>query len=347
MVRDGAELNPDDEPSAYGLAIANLALNRRDAARSVVTAWAQRSLRIRALMDPAAARELARTGTQAVAAPQVSTAVPAQTPVPQATLAPPVALAPAASAPPPGPATTAPATAAMIPQATLAQPAAPAPAPTQSVLDQPLALTDTEPQPQPAAPARRGTTRNRRATAPAGASPAAAGGAPAATRSTTPAPGREAARRSCGGWCLMGLDRPAEAVMHSRVPRLQVRSRTGRMPPTVFRWLYLRLGLTSQASSLPPRRRSPAPGARPKSFHPHAARHQRLSGRPLCGGLDGLDARATIHRTDRSAALARLVLCPPPALRRSRQVFEALAAAGNPDAVQGVAAIREATHGRY
>lgn len=336
--------NPDDEPSAYGLAIANLALNRRDAARSVVTAWAQRSLRIRALMDPAAARELARTGTQAVAAPQVSTAVPPQAPVPQATLAPPVAPAPATSAPPPGPATSAPPTAAMIPQTTPTQPAAPAPAPapTQSVLDQPLALTDTEAQPQPAAPARRGTTRNRRATAPAGA--------PAATGSTTPSPGRGGCPSGlAGGWCLMGLDRPAEAAIAFQSATTSGSIKDRQDAAYGLSLAYLRLGLTSQASIASTQ--APLPAARARDLNLSILTQHIISdyqaGR-YAAVLTGLDTRATLAPEQTDLLLLRgWSYYHLQRFAESRRVFEALAAAGNPDAVQGLAAIREATHSRY
>jgi cellulose synthase operon protein C len=50
---------PDDEPSAYGLAIADLSLNRRPALLALERTWKSRSLRIAALTDPAAARALA------------------------------------------------------------------------------------------------------------------------------------------------------------------------------------------------------------------------------------------------------------------------------------------------
>ena len=54
---------PGDEPSAFGLAIASLTLQRRDTLAAVVKQWGGRSLRIRALVDPAAARKLQHDGT--------------------------------------------------------------------------------------------------------------------------------------------------------------------------------------------------------------------------------------------------------------------------------------------
>jgi cellulose synthase operon protein C len=50
---------PDDEPSAYGLAVVDFALNRRDALRALARAWQGKSPRIVALLDPAVARTLA------------------------------------------------------------------------------------------------------------------------------------------------------------------------------------------------------------------------------------------------------------------------------------------------
>jgi cellulose synthase operon protein C len=59
---------PDDEPSAYGLAIADLSLNRRPALLALERTWKSRSLRIAALTDPAVARALA-AGSQPTQAP--------------------------------------------------------------------------------------------------------------------------------------------------------------------------------------------------------------------------------------------------------------------------------------
>jgi cellulose synthase operon protein C len=66
----GLAWKPDDEPSAYGLAIADLSLNHRPALLALERTWKSRSLRIAALTDPAAARALAAASqpTQAAAA---------------------------------------------------------------------------------------------------------------------------------------------------------------------------------------------------------------------------------------------------------------------------------------
>jgi cellulose synthase operon protein C len=66
---------PDDEPSAYGLAVVDAALNRRDALKALARAWRDRSPRILALLDPAAARVAAAAG--AAAQPQVRNTEPA------------------------------------------------------------------------------------------------------------------------------------------------------------------------------------------------------------------------------------------------------------------------------
>jgi cellulose synthase operon protein C len=66
---------PDDEPSAYGLAVTDLSLNRRPALLALERIWKSRSLRIAALTDPAAARALAAGSppTQAPAAARTDT----------------------------------------------------------------------------------------------------------------------------------------------------------------------------------------------------------------------------------------------------------------------------------
>jgi hypothetical protein len=64
----GLAWKPDDEPSAYGLAIADLSLNRRPALLALERTWKSRSLRIAALTDPAVARALA-AGSQSTQAP--------------------------------------------------------------------------------------------------------------------------------------------------------------------------------------------------------------------------------------------------------------------------------------
>jgi hypothetical protein len=75
---------PDDEPSAYGLAIADLSLNRRPALLALERTWKSRSLRIAALTDPAAARALAAGSqpTQAATAASDTTQQLAAAPLP-------------------------------------------------------------------------------------------------------------------------------------------------------------------------------------------------------------------------------------------------------------------------
>ncbi len=91
---------PDDEPSAYGLAVVNQAMNRRDALRTIVGAWGARSLRIRALADPAAARELAQRGSTEPQMPQPLQAPVAPAPAAQAAPPPAAAVEPMAMAAP-------------------------------------------------------------------------------------------------------------------------------------------------------------------------------------------------------------------------------------------------------
>jgi cellulose synthase operon protein C len=66
---------PDDEPSAYGLAVVDSTLNRRDALRALARIWQGRSPRILALLDPAVARRLAAVPTTSQG--QTQTAAPA------------------------------------------------------------------------------------------------------------------------------------------------------------------------------------------------------------------------------------------------------------------------------
>jgi cellulose synthase operon protein C len=56
---------PDDEPSAYGLAVVDAALNRRDGLKALARVWRDRSPRIFALVNPAAARVAVAAGPSA------------------------------------------------------------------------------------------------------------------------------------------------------------------------------------------------------------------------------------------------------------------------------------------
>jgi cellulose synthase operon protein C len=55
---------PDDEPSAFGLAVIDSALHRRDALKALAPVWRERSPRILALVDPAAPRVGAAPASQ-------------------------------------------------------------------------------------------------------------------------------------------------------------------------------------------------------------------------------------------------------------------------------------------
>jgi cellulose synthase operon protein C len=80
----GLAWKPDDEPSAYGLAVADVSLNRRPALLALERTWKSRSLRIAALIDPAAARALAAGSqpTQAATAASDPTRQAAAAPLP-------------------------------------------------------------------------------------------------------------------------------------------------------------------------------------------------------------------------------------------------------------------------
>jgi hypothetical protein len=67
---------PDDEPSAYGLAVVDSALNRFDALKALARVWRDRSPRILALLDPAAARVAAAAAPGLQAQARTTEAVP-------------------------------------------------------------------------------------------------------------------------------------------------------------------------------------------------------------------------------------------------------------------------------
>jgi tetratricopeptide (TPR) repeat protein len=92
---------PDHEPSAYGLAIANLSLNRRAALQAIERTWSSRSLRIAALTNPAAARELAARSQPTQIAPAEMGDAPGVAAAPPVEAAAPAGPAVASSAPPP------------------------------------------------------------------------------------------------------------------------------------------------------------------------------------------------------------------------------------------------------
>jgi cellulose synthase operon protein C len=81
---------PDDEPSAFGLAVVDSALNRRDALKALTRVWRERSPRILALVDPAAARVVAAAASSqgqagaTEAAPQQDAAAAGYAPAPAA-----------------------------------------------------------------------------------------------------------------------------------------------------------------------------------------------------------------------------------------------------------------------
>jgi hypothetical protein len=90
---------PDDEPSAYGLAVVDSALNRRDALKALARIWRDRSPRILALLDPAAARVAAASAPALQGQAQMTEAAPQQGAVSRNARAP-VALAARSPSPP-------------------------------------------------------------------------------------------------------------------------------------------------------------------------------------------------------------------------------------------------------
>jgi cellulose synthase operon protein C len=85
---------PDDEPSAFGLAVVDSVLHRRDALKALAPVWRERSPRILALVDPAAARVAAAASASlgqagvTEAAPQQGAAARGYAPAPAAGVAP-------------------------------------------------------------------------------------------------------------------------------------------------------------------------------------------------------------------------------------------------------------------
>ena len=77
---------PDDEPSAYGLAVVDSVLKRREALLQLERAWRARSPRILALVDPAAAAR-AQVATTAEVPPTTQAAAEVAKPAPQERMA--------------------------------------------------------------------------------------------------------------------------------------------------------------------------------------------------------------------------------------------------------------------
>ncbi|MBP0582609.1 cellulose synthase [Labrys sp. LIt4] len=326
---------PDDEPSAYGLAIANLGMNRRDMVRSVVNAWGQRSLRIRALLDPALARELARTNPQTGPATQAPWTVGMQQPsqpsqFPQA----PVLSAPAPQQPVSGgSAPVATMLPGQVPQAMPAsQPQVFMPVPQadqgQSIADQPM-VTER--------PARRAPSRPRRT--------AATPATPAAT---------SAGRGSCpggvaGGWCLMKLDRPSEAVVVFQAALSAGSAQQRQDAAYGLSLAYLRLGLTSQAAAASTQASQPTGRARELNLSILTQRILKdYQGGRYAQALMALDTRASLAPEQTDLLMLRgWSYFHLQRFAEARRVFEAVAATGNSEAAGAVEAVKEATHSRF
>ncbi|OCC05525.1 hypothetical protein BA190_07900 [Labrys sp. WJW] len=323
---------PDDEPSAYGLAIANLGMNRRDMVRSVVNAWGQRSLRIRALFDPALARELARTNPQAGPATQVPWTVGMQQPsqpsqFPQA----PVLSAPAPQQPVSG--GSAP-IATMLPgQVPQSMPASPPqvfmPVPQadqgQSIADQPM-VTER--------PARRAPSRPRQTAATPGATSAGRGSCPGGV---------------AGGWCLMKLDRPSEAVVVFQAALSAGSAQQRQDAAYGLSLAYLRLGLTSQAAAASTQASQPTGRARELNLSILTQRILKdYQGGRYAQALMALDTRASLAPEQTDLLMLRgWSYFHLQRFAEARRVFEAVAATGNSEAAGAIEAVKEATHSRF
>lgn len=226
---------PDDEPSAFGLALADARLGRRDAVLALIRQWGARSPRILALGER---RTPGTTPIAAAAMPTAGSPAPAE-------LAPP---APVASAAP------------MPAQPEFALPAPVLPAPVlPAAYERTAAATPVPPQtgapappPLPVAPAR------------ADLSPARMAGtvrmAPAREVFVSPEPLRpgttSAAPMSsnCGGspltqgWCLMKLGRPSQAAIAFRAAAASGSAKDRQDASYGLSLAFLRLGLTGQAA---------------------------------------------------------------------------------------------------
>jgi cellulose synthase operon protein C len=86
----GLAWNPNDEPSAYGLAITDFSLNRRAALAALQRVWSSRSLRIAALTDVKAARALASAASPGQASPGAAPVANAAPPSPSSAVTPPM-----------------------------------------------------------------------------------------------------------------------------------------------------------------------------------------------------------------------------------------------------------------
>lgn len=324
---------PDDEPSAYGLAIANLAMNRRDIVRSLVNAWGPHSPRIRALLDPALARELALAGAQsnqAYPAPWMPgmPQSPQPSPSPQAASAPsilpaqmpqqPVAIGTTPAVIPPS-----------LPQGTPApQPQAMAPpvAPAQAIATPPSATMER-------APVRSTSRQRQRPAAPMAATSSGRGGC---------------AGGLAGGWCLMKLDRPSEAVIAFQNALASGSAQQRQDAAYGLSLAYLRLGLTSQAAAASTQASQPTGRARELNL---SILTQRIlsdyQGGRYSEALMGLDSRARLAPEQTDLLMVRgWSYFHLQRFAEARRVFEAVAATGNSAAAGAVEAVREATRSR-
>ncbi|MBV8564892.1 MAG: cellulose synthase [Methylobacteriaceae bacterium] len=263
---------PDDEPSAYGLALARQSLGERDAFLAIVRAWSSRSARIAQLLNPVRPKS----------APEVAGSPPAA-------------------------------------------PSAPAPLPPELVVEP---RAGAPPQADAYLPARSRLRRGCTTEAPVASLPA----------------DLALAR----GWCLMQLNRPAEAAVAFDRALASAASRTREDAAYGLSLANLRLGLTSRAAVAATE--APMSGSRVTELNA-AILAQRATSAFDAGryveALLALDQRSRVASepldlmTMRGWSYYHLGRWSD-----AQQVFSAAAAAGYRDAAKGLATVESAMNPR-
>ncbi len=318
----GLRWKPDDEPSAYGLAVTRQQLNDRAGVAEVQRLWAGRSARIATLNDTSAAV----SGGAPLPAPGSAAEEPTspQSTSPQS-VAPQVLSAPAdrSAAYQPQPQT---------PAQFQAQPQPQYETPVQPQLQARM-------QPQPVAPAR--PARNLQTVA-VERGPRQVSGCSTTIDASRLSPGDALAR----GWCLMDLNRPMEAAKAFEAA-LASPVRKDREDAAYGQSLaYLRVGLSNSAAVAATK----APQNRDRASELQVA---ILADRAL-SAFQGGRYRETLIYLDQRAQLQQervdlMVLRGYSYMNLkmygdATRVFEAAAATGNRDATRGLADIKSITH---
>jgi tetratricopeptide (TPR) repeat protein len=150
-----------------------------------------------------------------------------------------------------------------------------------------------------------------------------------------------------GAWCMMRLNRPAEAVTRFRAVLSNGSAKDRQDAAYGLSLAYLRLGLTSEAAAASSQ--APQPGGRVKELST-AILTQRIVADYQAGryadALIGLDSRA--HLVPEQTDLLILRGWCYFHLNRydeSKQVFTAAAATGRADAASALVAVQQATKG--